>query len=158
VSNKCPSKISSRTSISRKSLLIRKASTRIRTGDLLIQIRRGASPVGRRCLVFRRSAAARLGSRVANHDHSPIRSRLPLAKFAVEAHALRDLKRRDDAPLDLFARLPGSFACSPILSTGLMKVGNKSVALDGCRLKKCKQFFERFSRFLYLVDQSRAVH
>jgi hypothetical protein len=35
---------------------------------------------------------------------------LPLAEIAFESHALRDLKRRDDAPLDLLARLPGGFA------------------------------------------------
>jgi hypothetical protein len=33
-----------------------------------------------------------------------------LAEIAFESHALRDLKRRDDAPLDLLARLPGGFA------------------------------------------------
>jgi hypothetical protein len=34
---------------------------------------------------------------------------LPLAKVAVEAHALGDPKRRDDASLDLLAALSGSF-------------------------------------------------
>ena len=36
---------------------------------------------------------------------------LPLAKFAVEAHAPGDPEGRDEAPLDLLAGLPGSF-CS----------------------------------------------
>jgi hypothetical protein len=37
---------------------------------------------------------------------------LPLGKFSLKAHALGDLKRRDDAPLDLLAGLSGSFARS----------------------------------------------
>jgi hypothetical protein len=37
----------------------------------------------------------------------------PLAKVALEANALGNLKRRDNAPLDLLAGLPGSFAGSP---------------------------------------------
>ena len=60
---------------------------------------------------------------------------LPLAKFALEAHALGDLKRRDDTPLDLLAGLPGCFAGPPVFPPGLIKVRNKSIALDGCRLK-----------------------
>ena len=35
---------------------------------------------------------------------------LPLAKFAFEPHALGDLKRRDDATLDLLAGLSGALA------------------------------------------------
>ena len=34
---------------------------------------------------------------------------LPLAKLALEAHALGDAEARDDAPLDLLAALSGSF-------------------------------------------------
>jgi hypothetical protein len=37
---------------------------------------------------------------------------LPLAKFASKSHALRDLEARDDAPLDLLAGFPSSFARS----------------------------------------------
>ena len=50
---------------------------------------------------------------------------LPLPEFALEAHAFSDL------PLDLLAGLCGGFARSPILPAGLIKVGNKSVALTG---------------------------
>jgi hypothetical protein len=53
-----------------------------------------------------------------------------LAKFALEAHALRNLECRDDATLDLLAGLPGGFACAPILTPGLDRVGDKSFALD----------------------------
>ena len=38
----------------------------------------------------------------------------PLAKIAFEFQALRNLEARDDAPLDLLAGLPGSFARSTI--------------------------------------------
>jgi hypothetical protein len=34
----------------------------------------------------------------------------PLAKFALKSHALGNLKRRDDASLDLLAGLSGGFA------------------------------------------------
>jgi hypothetical protein len=39
---------------------------------------------------------------------------LPLAKFALKSHALRNLECRNDAPLDLLAGLPGTFAGSTI--------------------------------------------
>jgi hypothetical protein len=45
----------------------------------------------------------------------------PLAEIALEAHALGDLKRRDDSSLDLLAGLSGSLAYSPILPPGLMR-------------------------------------
>ena len=67
---------------------------------------------------------------------SPTRKNLPLAKVAIEAHALGDLKGRDHAPLDLLAGLASGFAGSPILSSGLIEVGNESVALQGRRLKQ----------------------
>jgi hypothetical protein len=35
---------------------------------------------------------------------------LPLPEFALEAHALGDLKRRDDTPLNLLAGLSGVLA------------------------------------------------
>ena len=57
---------------------------------------------------------------------------LPLPKVAFEAHALGDLKRRDDAPLYLFARLPGSFARSPILPARLMEVGKQTESRIVC--------------------------
>ena len=60
---------------------------------------------------------------------------LPLAKIALKAHALGNLERRDHAPFDLLAGLSGSFAGPPIFPSGLIEVRNKSVALDGCRLK-----------------------
>jgi hypothetical protein len=48
---------------------------------------------------------------------------------ALEAHALRNLEARDDAPLDLLARRTGSFARSSVSSPlGLIEVGNESVA------------------------------
>jgi hypothetical protein len=39
----------------------------------------------------------------------------PLAKFAIESHALGDLKRRDDAALDLLA----SLASASLYTSGL---------------------------------------
>jgi hypothetical protein len=62
---------------------------------------------------------------------------LPLLTFALETHAFGDLECRDDTPLDLLAGLSGSFA--RILHAGLTEVGNKPIALDGCRLKQCQQ-------------------
>jgi hypothetical protein len=50
----------------------------------------------------------------------------PLAKFALEAHALRNAEAREDAPLDLLSGLPGCFARSPILPTGLIEVGSRA--------------------------------
>jgi hypothetical protein len=38
----------------------------------------------------------------------------PLAKLALEAHALRNLEARDHASLDLLAGLSGGFARSPV--------------------------------------------
>jgi hypothetical protein len=57
-------------------------------------------------------------------------------QVALNAHALGDLECRDDTPLDLLVGLSGSFARSPIRPAGLIEVRNKSVALDGCRLKQ----------------------
>ena len=59
-----------------------------------------------------------------------------MAKFALKAHALGDPECRDDTPFDLLAGLSSSFACPPILSSGLIEVGDKSVAFDGCRFKQ----------------------
>jgi hypothetical protein len=59
----------------------------------------------------------------------------PFAKVALKTHALGDLKRRDDAPLDLLAGFAGSFAGSAIFPAGLIEVGNKSVGLKRRRLK-----------------------
>jgi hypothetical protein len=73
-----------------------------------------------------------------------------LAEPALEAHALGDLECRDDAP--------GSFARPTRLPLGLIEVRNKSVALDWCQLKQDHQFFEGLSRFLYLLNQGRAIH
>ena len=60
---------------------------------------------------------------------------LALAKVALEAHAIGNLKRRDDTSLDLFARFAGCFARPLVFPPALIKVGDKSVPLDGCRLK-----------------------
>ena len=45
-----------------------------------------------------------------------------MAKFALEAHALGNLERRDDTRVDLLAGLSGTFARSPILPPGLIEV------------------------------------
>jgi hypothetical protein len=56
-------------------------------------------------------STAKIGIASANRDQSPIRSSCPpLANFALEAHALGGLKRRDDAALDLLSALPGVLA------------------------------------------------
>jgi hypothetical protein len=47
---------------------------------------------------------------------------------------LGDLKRRDDALLDLLAGFPSSFARPSVFPPGLIEVGNESVALDWGRL------------------------
>jgi hypothetical protein len=60
----------------------------------------------------------------------------PIGEFTLKAQALGDLEARDDAPLDLLAGFASSFAGPPILPAGLIEVGNKAVALDGCRLKQ----------------------
>jgi hypothetical protein len=53
----------------------------------------------------------------------------------IRAYALGNPEACDDTPLDLLASLASRFAGSPILPSGLIEMGNKSVALDGCRLK-----------------------
>jgi hypothetical protein len=60
---------------------------------------------------------------------------LPVARFSLKAHALRNLEARDHALLDLLAGFPGCFAGPPVRPPGLIEVGDKSVTLDGCRLK-----------------------
>ena len=55
----------------------------------------------------------------------------PLAEIALEAHALGDLKRRDDTSLDLLAGFASSFARLP---------------------------FEGISGLLYLINEGRPVH
>ena len=57
---------------------------------------------------------------------------LPLAKFALKAHAFGDLEGRDDAAVDLLAGLSGGFARSTIFPAGLIEVSDKSVALERC--------------------------
>ena len=60
---------------------------------------------------------------------------LPLAKIALEAHALGYPEARDDAPLDLLAGLFGSFARSPKLlriDTGGRQIGRA----QRCRSKQ----------------------
>jgi hypothetical protein len=47
---------------------------------------------------------------------------------------LGDLKRRDDALLDLLAGFPSSFARPSVFPPGLIEVGNEFVALDWGRL------------------------
>ena len=66
-------------------------------------------------------------------------------------------KPASDTPFDLLAGLPSSFACSSVFPPGLIKAGNKSVALDGCRLKQGQQLFESLS-LLYLINEGRSVH
>ena len=60
---------------------------------------------------------------------------LPLSKLALKAHTLRDPEARDDAPFDLLAGLASRFTATPVFPARLIEVGNKPVALDGCRLK-----------------------
>jgi len=74
-----------------------------------------------------------------------------LAKVTLEAHTLGDLECRNDAPLDLLARLSGSFACSTILPPGLIELRNKSVACDGVPIE-AGSAFRGLSRFLYLLN------
>ena len=47
---------------------------------------------------------------------------LPLAKFALKAHALGDPEACDDAPLDSLAGLPGSLARSSVFPSRLIEV------------------------------------
>ena len=69
---------------------------------------------------------------LATSNRSPMRKRCShWRKFALEAHALGDLKARDDTPLDLLTRLSGGFARSPILfsaGTGEKQIGRDQVA------------------------------
>ena len=62
----------------------------------------------------------RVGERSAGRDRPPdslqgafsityAQQVFPLAKLALESHALGDLKRRDDAALDLLASFAGAF-------------------------------------------------
>ena len=81
-----------------------------------------------------------------------------MAKVSLEAHALGDPKRRDDAPLNLLAGLAGSFARPPILPARLIEVSNESITLNGERLKQGQQFFEGFCCLLDLVNESRPIH
>ena len=46
---------------------------------------------------------------------------LPLAELALKAHPLGERECRDGSPLDLLACLPGCFAGSAILFSGLIK-------------------------------------
>jgi hypothetical protein len=55
-----------------------------------------------------------------------------MAKLAFEAHPLGDTEARDDALLDLLARLASRLAGPPILPPRLVEVGDKSITPDGC--------------------------
>jgi hypothetical protein len=77
----------------------------------------------------------------------------PLAKLALESHALGDSKRRDEAALDLLA---SPLAHEPVFPSGLVKVCRKSVSVTG--LKQRQQLLERLLRLLELLDNCRAVH
>ena len=81
---------------------------------------------------------------------------LPLAKVAFEAHALGDLKRRDDAALDLLAAFPARSQARPVFLTRLIKVGGKSVPFAGFQQRQ--QFFESLFASPLLADNRRAVH
>jgi hypothetical protein len=93
------------------------------------------------------------GNLIANSKQVP-----PLAKVALEAHALSDPKRRDHASFDLLAGLSGTNARAPILSPGLIKMGDEPIGLQGRRLKESQQFLENDFRFLDLLNQPRPVH
>jgi hypothetical protein len=54
---------------------------------------------------------------------------LPLAKVALESHALGNLKRRDDAALDLLSGLSGAFASQSVLPARTVQVSRKLVVL-----------------------------
>ena len=56
---------------------------------------------------------------------------LPLPKVTLEAHALGDSKRGDDAALDLLATLPGTFTDGAVFSAGSVEVSRKLVVLAG---------------------------
>ena len=57
----------------------------------------------------------------------------PTDGIALKAHAFRSPEARDDASLDFLAGFASGFARPPILPPRLIKVGNKSVPLNGCR-------------------------
>jgi hypothetical protein len=88
------------------------------------------------------------------------RSRLfPLAKNSpLKPMLSATLEARNDAPLDLLAGFSCCFARPSVSPPGLIQLGNKSIAFDGCRLKYGQQLFEGLSRFLYLLNQGRSVH
>ena len=76
-----------------------------------------------------------------------------MARFALKAHALRDLEACDDAPLDVLAGLPGIVACSPVFPPSLIEVGAKSIALDECGVKEGGPLFNQcreISRYVNL--------
>ena len=50
--------------------------------------------------------------------------------------------------LDLLSGLHGSFTGPPILPAGLVEVGDKSITLEGRRLKEGQQLFESLSGLL----------
>jgi hypothetical protein len=54
----------------------------------------------------------------------------------LKPHALGNLECRNDTPPDLLPGLSGSLARSTVFPAGLVRMRNKSVALDGCRLKQ----------------------
>jgi hypothetical protein len=59
--------------------------------------------------------------------------RLPIGEDSpLKANALGDLKRRDDAPLDLLAGFACRSARPPTLPARLIEVSDKSVGFDGC--------------------------
>jgi hypothetical protein len=69
------------------------------------------------------------------NSQSQSAARAPIGEIALEAKAFGNLKGRDEATLDLLPGFACRFARSPILPPGLIKVGNKSVAIQRGRLK-----------------------
>ena len=63
---------------------------------------------------------------VRNRSISNLEEMLPLAKFALKAHALGDPECRNDARLDLLAGFSGGFVCPPKFPAGLVKMRHKS--------------------------------
>jgi hypothetical protein len=91
--------------------------------------------------------------RLSKGSHKSIsntREALPVAKFALKANALGNLECRDDAPLDLLAGFPGSFAGSPVRPPGLIEVGKqiglfRSQFLD--KILHLHELFDEVTRF-----------
>jgi hypothetical protein len=67
-----------------------------------------------------------------------------LPKLTLEAHALGDLKARDDAPLDLLAGLSGSFARSPVFAAGFGSASGAGPIYSSC-LQRGRLFPDAFA-------------